>query len=85
MKNKRGDAVTIALAIIYAGWGSAVLGAIMLQPKHIIRKANERCIAYGGAADVCKVQVDAMTQAQRKEFIRDTMAHPQPMNEPLGG
>lgn len=94
--NRRADAVTIALAIIYTVWGSAIVGGILLTPKHIVNKANERCIAYGGTADVCKAQVDAMTQAERKAYIRDTVEHPQPcdfeggsrppkLDMPLGG
>jgi hypothetical protein len=67
--NKRG-----MLPIVIAFWsfmGLMVVAAGVLRPSHIINRANEKCIATGQSAEVCKTLVDGMSQAERIEYIRD--------------
>ena len=66
--NKRGVAVGVIFVYIL---GSMFVAAMLLRPKHIVRRANERCVSLGQSADVCKGIVDAMSQAERIEYIRD--------------
>jgi hypothetical protein len=79
--NKRGDFMTVCLVMVYICGTSTVLAGLLLQPRFLTKKANERCIAYGGSVDSCEAKVAAMTTAEKKEYIRDTVEHPQPPNE----
>ena len=83
--SRKGTAALAGLYVIYALWGTTIAAGILLRPKHIVRKANERCIAYGGSADICKGYVEEMSQKERINYIRDTVARPQPAGSPLGG
>lgn len=81
--NRKG---VISLGLLFVIGLVAMSGAaFVLTPNQITRKANDKCIRGGGSAGACKSTVDNMTPAQAKEYIRDTVAHPQPMDEPLGG
>lgn len=65
------------MAVQAASLGLAVcmvIAAGALRPSHIVRRAEQKC-AYLGGAD-CKTQVASMTQAERIEYIRDTVESP---------
>ena len=55
---------------------ATIVAAVILTPKHRVREAIKRCEVNGGIS--CKATVDAMSVAQVKEYIRDTVANPQP-------
>ncbi len=67
--NKKGMLVVEAvflgigfLMIVAAGFG---------RPTHIIKRSIEKCVAEGGDSQACKDKVNAWSQDERIDYIRD--------------
>jgi len=86
MKNNRGWVALLGPQIIAGVAFLAVVSLPFMTPGFRTQKAIDTCI-YRGDGDLatCTQKAKGMTTSQKKAYVRDTIEHPQPACDGLGG